>query len=123
VLKAILIHSTTIIYTISIGVLSLIRLINVPKLNTGFDDKIAHFLMYALLGFLWFISLETLKKKSSLGIAVILAIGFGTVIEIVQSLVSSYRTTEILDIVANCLGVITMAFIVHIKKEDIVKKL
>ncbi len=122
-LKAILIHSTTIIYTISIGVLSLIRLTNVPKLNTGFDDKIAHFLMYALLGFLWFISLEALKKKSSLGIAVILAIGFGTVIEILQSLVSSYRTTEILDIVANCLGVITMAFIVHIKKEDIVKKL
>ena len=122
-LKAILIHSTTIIYTISIGVLSLVRLTNVPKLNTGFDDKIAHFLMYALLGFLWFISLEALKKKSSLGIAVILAIGFGTVIEIVQSLVSSYRTTEILDIVANCLGVITMAFIVHIKKEDIVKKL
>jgi VanZ family protein len=123
VLKAILIHSTTIIYTISTGVLSLIRLTNVPKLNTGFDDKIAHFLMYSLLGFLWFISLETLKKKSSLGIAVILAIGFGTVIEILQSLVSSYRTTEILDIVANCLGVITMAFIVHIKKEDIVKKL
>jgi len=123
VLKAILIHSTTIIYTISIGVLSLVRLTNVPKLNTGFDDKIAHFLMYALLGFLWFISLEALKKKSSLGIAVILAIGFGTVIEILQSLVSSYRTTEILDIVANCLGVITMAFIVHIKKEDIVKKL
>ena len=122
-LKAILIHSTTIIYTISIGVLSLIRLTNVPKLNTGFDDKIAHFLMYALLGFLWFISLATLKKKSSLGIAVILAIGFGTVIEILQSLVSSSRTTEILDIVANCLGVITMAFIVHIKKEDIVKKL
>ena len=122
-LKAILIHSTTIIYTISIGVLSLVRLTNVPKLNTGFDDKIAHFLMYALLGFLWFISLEALKKKSSLGIAVILAIGFGTVIEILQSLVSSYRTTEILDIVANCLGVITMAFIVHIKKEDIVKKL
>ena len=123
VLKTVLIHSATLIYTTSIGVLSLVRLTVVPKLNTGFDDKIAHFLMYAILCFVFFLSLETLKNKSSLVVAIVLAIGFGTVIEILQSIVSIYRTTEVLDIVANCLGVLTMAIIVYAKKEVIVKKL
>ncbi len=123
VLKNILIHSATVVYTTSIGVLSLVRLTVVPKLNTGFDDKIAHFLMYAILCFLLFLSLETLKNKSSLLVATLLAVGFGTVIEILQSIVSSYRTTEVLDIAANCIGALTMAFIIHTKKEVIVKKL
>ena len=122
-LKNILIHSATVAYTISIGILSLVRLTVVPKFNTGFDDKIAHFLMYAILCFLLFLSWETLKNKSSLLVATLLAIGFGTTIEILQSIVSSYRTTELLDIVANCLGVLTMAFIIYTKKEVIVKKL
>ena len=122
-LKNILIHSATVAYTTSIGVLSLVRLTVVPKFNTGFDDKIAHFLMYAILCFLLFLSLETLKIKSSLLVATLLAIGFGTVIEILQSVVSSYRTTELLDIAANCLGILTTALIIHTKKEVIVKKL
>jgi len=95
----------------------------VPKLNTGYDDKIAHFIIYALFCLTWFISLYVLKKKASLLIASLLAIGFGTVIEILQSIVSIYRTTEILDIVANCLGVLTMTLFIYTKKELIVKKL
>jgi len=113
----------TIFYTLTIGVLSLVRLTVVPKFNTGYDDKIAHFLMYAIFCLTWFMSLYTLKKKSSLLIASLLAIGFGTVIEILQSIVSIYRTTELLDIVANCLGVLTMALLIYVKKEVIVKKL
>ncbi|MDB4180884.1 VanZ family protein [Flavobacteriaceae bacterium] len=121
--KSIVIHAVTIFYTLTIGVLSLVRLTVVPKFNTGYDDKIAHFLMYAIFCLTWFMSLYTLKKKSSLLIASLLAIGFGTVIEILQSIVSIYRTTELLDIVANCLGVLTMALLIYVKKEVIVKKL
>ena len=123
VLKKVLIHSVTAFYTLSIGVLSLVRITHVPKLNTGFDDKIAHFIMYAGLCLFWFLSLQTLKKKSSLLIASLLSIGFGTVIEILQSIVSIYRNTELLDIVANCLGVLTMVLIIYVNKEVIVKKL
>ncbi len=122
-LKNVLIHSVTVFYTLSIGVLSLVRLTHLPKFNTGFDDKIVHFIMYAGLCLFWFLSLQTLKKKSSLLIASLLSIGFGTVIEVLQSIVSIYRTTELLDIVANCLGVLTMALIIYTKKEVIVKKL
>ena len=44
VLKNTLIHSVNLFYTLTIGVLSLVHLNDVPKLNTGFDDKIIHFI-------------------------------------------------------------------------------
>ena len=121
--KNILIHSSSVGYTISLGILSLVRLTDVPKLNTGYDDKIAHFVLYAGLCLFWFMSLHTLKSKSSLVLASLLSIGFGLVIEILQGIVSIHRTTEVFDLVANCLGVLTMAFIINAKKQVIVKKL
>ena len=121
--KNILIHSISVGYTISLGILSLVNLTDVPKLNTGYDDKIAHFVLYAGLCLFWFMSLHTLKSKSSLVLASLLSIGFGLIIEILQGIVSIHRTTEVFDLVANCLGVLTMVFIINAKKEVIVKKL
>ena len=117
------IHSVSVGYTIALSILSLVRLTDVPKLNTGYDDKIAHFVLYAGLCLFWFMSLHTLKSKSSLVLASLLSIGFGLIIEILQGIVSIHRTTEVFDLVANCLGVLTMAFIINAKKEVIVKKL
>ena len=122
-LKNVLIYSVTIVYTISIGVLSLAHLTKVPELNTGFDDKIAHFILYAGLCLFWFMSLYVIKTKSSLLIASLLSIVFGAVIEVLQGVVSIYRTADIFDLVANCLGVLIMALIIYTKKEVIVKKL
>ena len=121
--KNILIHSSSVGYTISLGILSLVNLTDVPKLNTGYDDKIAHFVLYAGLCLFWFMSFYALKSKSSLVLASLLSIGFGLVIEILQGIVSIHRTTEVFDLVANCLGVLTMAFIINAKKQVIVKKL
>ena len=122
-LKNVLIYSVTIVYTISIGVLSLAHLTKVPELNTGFDDKIAHFVLYAGLCLFWFMSFHILKSKSSLLLASLLSIVFGAVIEIFQGVVSIYRTADVFDLVANCLGILTMALIIHTKKEVIIKKL
>ena len=122
-LKKTLIHSATVIYTSTIGALSLVRLTELPKLNTGFDDKIAHFILYAGLCLFWFMSLYVLKKKSSLLLACLLSIVFGAVIEILQGVVSIYRTTDVFDLVANCLGIFTMTLIIYTKKEVIIKKL
>ena len=122
-LKNTLIHSVTVIYTIAIAVLSLAHLTELPELNTGFDDKIAHFILYAGLCLFWFMSLYVLKTKSSLLIASLLSIVFGAVIEVLQGVVSIYRTADIFDLVANCLGVLIMALIIYTKKEVIVKKL
>ena len=123
VLKNHLIHSVAVVYTISISVLSLAHLTEVPKLNTGFDDKIAHFVMYAALCFFWFMSFHILKIKSSLGLASLVSILFGAAIEILQGLLSVYRTADVLDLAANCLGIFIMALIINAKKEVIIKKL
>ena len=122
-LKNTLIHSVTVIYTIAIAVLSLAHLTELPELNTGVDDKIVHFVLYAGLCLFWFMSLYVLKTKSSLLIASLLSIVFGGVIEVLQGVVSIYRTADIFDLVANCLGVLIMALIIYTKKEVIVKKL
>jgi|TARA_B110000902_G_scaffold136966_1_gene158515 VanZ family protein len=123
VLKNTLIHSVTVIYTIAIAVLSLAHLTELPELNTGVDDKIVHFVLYAGLCLFWFMSLYVLKTKSSLLIASLLSIVFGGVIEVLQGVVSIYRTTDIFDFVANCLGVLTIALVIYTKKEVIIKKL
>ena len=122
-LKNTLIHSVTVIYTIAIAVLSLAHLTELPELNTGVDDKIEHFVLYAGLCLFWFMSLYVLKTKSSLLIASLLSIVFGGVIEVLQGVVSIYRTTDIFDFVANCLGVLTIALVIYTKKEVIIKKL
>ena len=118
-----MIHSVTVIYTIAIAVLSLAHLTELPELNTGVDDKIVHFVLYAGLCLFWFMSLYVLKTKSSLLIASLLSIVFGGVIEVLQGVVSIYRTTDIFDFVANCLGVLTIALVIYTKKEVIIKKL
>ena len=122
-LKNVLIYSVTIVYTISIGVLSLAHLTKVPELNTGFDDKIAHFVLYAGLCLFLFMSFHLLKSKSSLLLASLISIVYGSIIEVLQGIVSIHRTTEVFDLVANCLGVFVMALIINTKKEVIVKKL
>ena len=71
----------------------------------------------------WFMSFHILKSKSSLLLASLLSIVFGAVIEILQGVVSIYRTADVFDLVANCLGILTMALIIHTKKEVIIKKL
>jgi len=123
VLKNTLIHSINLFYTLTIGVLSLVHLNDVPKLNTGFDDKIVHFILYAGLCLTWFLSLHILKNKSSLFFACLVSILFGIIIEYLQSIVTNYRSTELFDILANCLGIFTMAIIIHANKDLIVKKL
>ena len=68
-------------------------------------------------------SFHILKSKSSLLLASLFSIVFGAVIEILQGVVSIYRTADVFDLVANCLGILTMALIIHTKKEVIIKKL
>ena len=122
-LKNVLIYSVTIVYTISIGVLSLAHLTKVPELNTGFDDKIAHFLFYAIFCLMWFLSFYSFKIKRSLFAASAFSILFGLIIELIQSQATVYRTGEVLDFLANTIGALAMTMLIYLKKEVIIKNL
>jgi len=99
------IFSATVFYTIAVTVLSLVNLGNkLPKLNSGFDDKIAHFLLYAIFCLMWFFTFKSLDLKRSLFIALCLSILFGMAIELIQGLDFIGRTSDAYDFMANVMG-------------------
>ena len=121
--KKTIIYSLSVFYSIALIIVSLVRLNNLPNLNTGFDDKIGHFLFYAIFCMLWFLSFHSLKIKRSLFAAAAFSIFFGLIIELLQSVVSIHRTTDIYDFLANTMGALTTTTLIHLKKELIIKKL
>lgn len=119
----IVIFSFSLFYTLVITTLSLVQLDDIPKLNTGFDDKIAHFLCYAILCLMWFLSFYSFKIKRSLFAASAFSILFGLIIEIIQSQATVHRTAEVLDFLANTMGALAMTILIYLKKEVIIKNL
>lgn len=115
-LKNRLIYTITIVYTLAIIALSFMNLQEMPELHTGFDDKIFHCIAYAIFCLLWYLMFEALQMKSSLMLSIALSIVFGGLIEILQSKLSTYRSTEFFDLLANTLGVVLMALVIRLKK-------
>ncbi len=88
----------SIFLTIVIGILCFIPSANIPDVS---DDKTAHFVAFAVLGFSWFMFLKNYIK---------VAIGltfFAVFIEVVQYLlpISFHRAFDLLDILADVLGI------------------
>ena len=71
-----------------------------PVANTGVNDKFGHLLTYALLAG-WFAVIA--RNVRVLCISLIALVGYGILIEWLQSL-TSYRMAEMGDVVANALG-------------------
>jgi VanZ family protein len=118
------IFSATVFYTIAVTVLSLVNLGNkLPKLNSGFDDKIAHFLLYAIFCLMWFFTFKSLDLKRSLFIALCLSILFGMAIELIQGLNFIGRTSDAYDFMANVMGAMSMAALIYTKNKVAIKKM
>ena len=102
---------------------SLVKINNQPTLDIEFEDKIVHFLAYAILCFLVFLSLYTKGINKSLTCAALFSIIFGIILELLQSLTPQARVSERLDVVANTLGILVMVAFISWKKQTLVKKL
>ncbi|QNM85352.1 VanZ family protein [Polaribacter pectinis] len=89
--------------TILIGYLSLMKM---PKYapNVSGIDKWEHSFAYFTLTICWLFTFY--KKPTKKYIVIISCILYGIVIEVLQSTVTSYRTGDYLDILANTLGVL-----------------
>ncbi|MGC1205373.1 MAG: VanZ family protein [Flavobacteriaceae bacterium] len=115
-----------IIYTILLTFVSLIKPENIPNIEVSYSDKIFHFLAYCLLTFFWFCAFFyhfNFKKSKSIIFAAIVSIVFGIIIEVLQDKLTTYRTLDILDVVANTSGVILAVLVLVINKNIDVKKL
>ena len=96
-----------IVATVAVAILSLGA---VPKINTGLNlksgDKYLHFFAYFTLCFLWFFALRERLNRYIFRILVPLGlILYGIILEGLQSGLTTYRTGDIYDALANTAGV------------------
>jgi len=99
-------------YVVLITVLCLISLNNLPKINTGHDDKIFHALAYTAFVFLVFNYLQKIQVKNAVWISMLATFIYGTIIEILQMVLTTNRTFDVFDIAANGAGVLIGFFII-----------
>ena len=120
--KAILL--ATLGYSIALGAVSLMTLKDLPNIEISFADKIFHFLAYSLFTVLWystFLNTFSFKKSKATGWAVIFAIFFGIVIEVLQDTMTATRALDVYDAFANTLGALVTAIIIRLKNSFYVK--
>lgn len=112
-------------YTIALTVVSLINLSDVPDVEIDHGDKMFHFLAYALLCLLWYSVFRFKKKqpkKSAIFNAVLLAVIFGIILEVLQGTLTTHRSADIYDAIANTLGALLMGALLLVKRKIQVKK-
>lgn len=111
-------------YSIALGAVSLMTLKDLPDVKISFADKIFHFLAYSIFTVLWyfaFIHYFSFKKRKAVVFAVVLAILFGTVIEVLQDTMTTSRALDVYDAFANTLGALVAAMIIWLKNGLYVK--
>ena len=102
---------------------SLFNTTDLVEINFKFHDKLIHFAAYGLLCLVVYVIFKIYAFKSSLSTAVLFSIIYGTVIEILQMTLTSYRAFDFYDIAANTAGIFIMACAIHTKKAFIINKL
>jgi len=114
------------IYTALILLLSLIRLDDLPTPKFDNSDKYMHSIAYLGLTLIWYI--YYFSKKSwrlvqikSLTVICLLIIAFGIFIEVLQDKLTTYRTIDSLDVLANSIGVFIAFLVILMMKEQLKK--
>jgi VanZ family protein len=94
--------------TIFVGFLSLADVSEMPNLEVKNEDKLYHMTAYFVLNTFWLVALirYSLLKISFNIIVSLSVIGLGIIIEVLQDKLTSYRTFDYYDILANASGVL-----------------
>ena len=79
-------------------------------------DKVIHYIIYSIFCLLIYNTAKAYNLKNSLIITVVLTISFGIIIELCQSILTTYRNFELLDIFSNVMGTFTIAMFLNSKK-------
>ena len=107
-----------ILVTITITVLSLIKLGSQP-IHFTYIDKVEHAIAYMTLSFFWLLKYGITKVYKIF--IIVICIMFGMFIEVLQS-TTSYRTFDLVDMIANAIGVV-MGYLIFenfIKKKNLI---
>ena len=110
-IKKLLERNALIIAIVATVFLAILSLSAVPKLNLGLGikagDKYLHFIAYFGLSLMWYFALKDRINEKIFKIFVPLGLIFyGIILEGLQSGLTTYRTGDIYDAIANTAGVI-----------------
>ncbi|WP_452597934.1 VanZ family protein [Pontimicrobium sp. MEBiC01747] len=112
-----LILPVSIAYTITLAVLSLIKVNKVTSELPTNSDKIFHALAYAIFTALWFLSFYykiKLKKTKALVFSFSFSSVFGIIIELLQGSITKNREADLFDVIANTTGTLIAMIIITI---------
>ena len=98
-----------ILITLGIAILSLIKL-GKSSIQINHLDKVKHAFAYFTLSFVWLIAFKATKTNRYL--IVFCCFFYGIIIEALQVTITSHRSGEILDVIANTTGIL-IAFIIY----------
>ena len=109
-----------ILISISIAILSLVKIDPVAVPDFSSSDKFFHSIAYFFLMLSWLYAFY--KKDSFLKNVRYLILGciiYGIILEVLQGTTTNYRTASYLDMLANSLGVVLAVLVFHIFEKKI----
>lgn len=102
-------------YTIALAILSLLNLSGVP-VEVKSNDKFLHVVAYFILGIIWLWVLPDPKTTIKVIVVVNGIIIYGIVLEVLQGRLKTHRMYDVLDIIANSIGVLLAMTLFLIRK-------
>lgn len=87
-----------------------------PELGFSYDDKIYHFIAYSMFTILAYNYFSYKQKKHKILYAAVFVIVYGIVIEVAQHVLTSNRTLDAYDVLANSLGVLLAVIALVLRK-------
>nr|WP_255557646.1 VanZ family protein [Flavobacterium taihuense] len=106
------------LWTVIVAYFCLIKSSDIPVINIPNLDKCIHVFFHFVFTFVWFLffrkQIQTDNFQNPLLYSFILSFVFGITIEILQELVTTTRSADIFDVLANLTGALVTVFTVFI---------
>ena len=86
-------------------ILSLVNMEGIPNFTISYTDKFEHVFAYSVISFFWMLSSKLGKVPVSFFSLLLIIIVYGIIIELLQLSLTSHRTGDLMDVIANSIGV------------------
>ncbi len=106
-----------VLYALALTIGSLADIGDLPSMGSSFDDKILHFIAYFFFTVFMFNYCKELKGRYMIVISAMCVIIYGIIIEVLQQVMTSFRTLDIYDALANTLGVVLATVIIRFRNK------
>lgn len=87
-----------------------------PDVDVPMADKWAHFLVFGVLYFLWALAIQSKRSKRASWVLVFALIFYGIIIELIQGYWYISRTGDLMDVVANSIGILLGLIAYNVKE-------